>query len=835
MVSLFATNRQGGILLTMVLGMGAVYNMLFASPPWEQPPQGQNNDHAGSMMSSRHAAGVTTMDKRKSSGNNFEQRLQRLELKQGAAAAASTATINVSSSSIIMPHLTAATAAVAGLDEASSTHERQVLQPKGEVLLESVEKTIQEPKEETVMQESRHDEKEALSNGAVKDTLTITADAPVTDDKQSSSSSSVATAAAALEHVLARRQAYADAGDLERWPFRGLGYLYTRKGMVLQATLAGAESGSGSDVSHSSSPRLLQPGRNVVEIHDVNQKLRGDECELLVLWVRVNGPEIFAGSSRAIQGAETDDAPCHWEFPFDLRVSGVYHITVKILLWNPNTSVQSFYGNATTKPDGSRIDNGVMGMQCPYQDGGPESVYNSSLNNETSDNKIDHSEYPFHEGIHGFKLYAPVKSCCEMCSRFQPHCKHWATPPDHFDASFQRNGCELYFQDTTNMIPPSKLLPNRTGITASSSSSIAVLTMAADTSPEKPALLRGRGRNIRHRRRRLADVPHFHGDPHSNPTTYFLGCGWSFVFTLDYPCLSGALDDRVYVVQPNFTFLTTASTTTAPALELNDTPLPLCTLDHEALDSHDGRWVRSAFPNNTVCPNAMTVDDDYRSMFDIVQFDATRPHCWHRDDFHNIGFRCVEMNCALITHESKWRSEVHEEKEFYAVWKPYGCDYVEFTDEQLQTCITNKRIAKIETKGASIAGFLGQYLGVRLKNITMYNNSQSDANDGRSIILSTLSLLHKLEVPDDQIVDTLVKERITTSESQEVYWASGFFLSSERCDHCHISRMNVSNHVAHKTVEGFGYKIINAFDMSAAFTYDTATQFDGMHIIGPVR
>jgi hypothetical protein len=189
----------------------------------------------------------------------------------------------------------------------------------------------------------------------------------------------------------------------------------------------------------------------------------------------------------------------------------------------------------------------------------------------------------------------------------------------------------------------------------------------------------------------------------------------------------------------------------------------------------------------------------------------------------------------LITRESKWISQVHQEKDFYGVWKPYACDYVQFTNEQLQTCINNKKIASIETKGASIAGFLAQYLGLRLKNITMYNNSQSAENDGRSITLSTLSLLHKMGAPDDQIVDALVKDRITTTELQEVYWASGFFLSSERGVHSHMSRMNVSNHIANKALEDFGYKMINAFDMSAAFSYDTATQLDGMHIIGPVR
>jgi hypothetical protein len=318
-------------------------------------------------------------------------------------------------------------------------------------------------------------------------------------------------AKAALEHVLARRQAYAQVGDGERWKFRGLGYLYTYKNMVLQATLVGT--GGAIRSSPAPPPRLpspppprLQPGqRHAVKTHDVNQQLRGDECELLVLWVRVNGPEIFAGAAQAVQvpeetgesEAEADftasssssSAPCHWEFPFDLLVSGDYHVTVKLLLGNPHTTIKGYYGNnATTTPDGTHINGDVSGMQCPFQTGGPDRVYmtsSSSLNSTSGDIITD--SYPFHQGVHGFKLYGPVKSCCEMCSRLTG-CKHWATPPDHFNASFQRNGCELYFKDAANMIPASKLLPPRpvtaaaTTVTANSSSSRIVMMPIATRS-----------------------------------------------------------------------------------------------------------------------------------------------------------------------------------------------------------------------------------------------------------------------------------------------------------------------------------------------------------------
>jgi hypothetical protein len=45
--------------------------------------------------------------------------------------------------------------------------------------------------------------------------------------------------------------------------------------------------------------------------------------------------------------------------------------------------------------------------------------------------------------------------------------------------------------------------------------------------------------------------------------------------------------------------------------------------------------------------------------------------------------------------------------------------------------------------------------------------------------------------------------------------------------------MDRYNRLLSQLIEPKGLKMINAFDMTAAFTYDSATQMDGMHMIGP--
>jgi len=256
-----------------------------------------------------------------------------------------------------------------------------------------------------------------------------------------------------------------------------------------------------------------------------------------------------------------------------------------------------------------------------------------------------------------------------------------------------------------------------------------------------------------------------------------------------------------------------------------------CKIDSESSVNHNGRWVRKPWPTEQECPNAMEKDQDAKK-FGIMKFDGNYPHCWHRDDFSDVGNSCIEAGCRWINPLSRWRSSVHDEKDWYGNWQhDSGCSYSEYTDEQLQLCVDRRKLYGFEVEGASIAEFMREYLNQRLRNITLYdNNSQGN---GTKVTLSSFRLLHHM-VDMQSWEDKLRQQRnVTVSSKEEFFWFNGYFLSSERELWTLGSRMKEFNLVAEQILQPKGYKMLNAFDMSAAFTYDTATQSDGMHIIGP--
>merc|ERR1711957_1019010 len=77
------------------------------------------------------------------------------------------------------------------------------------------------------------------------------------------------------------------------------------------------------------------------------------------------------------------------------------------------------------------------------------------------------------------------------------------------------------------------------------------------------------------------------------------------------------------------------------------------------------------------------------------------------------------------------------------------------------------------------------------------------------------------------------QHNITASSREEFFWFNGYLLSSERAVWTGPGPVPKFNLMAEQILQPKGYKMINAFDMSAAFTYDTATQNDGLHIVGP--
>ena len=179
---------------------------------------------------------------------------------------------------------------------------------------------------------------------------------------------------------------------------------------------------------------------------------------------------------------------------------------------------------------------------------------------------------------------------------------------------------------------------------------------------------------------------------------------------------------------------------------------------------------------------------------------------------------------------SLWHSWFRNEKKWAGKWKRCsGCTYSEFTDVELQQCIDKRKLYGFNVEGKSIAEMIQGYINQRLRNISLYNNTEFD--DGTIVTISTFKLLHYCYFPEE--VTTLFQNMPNVSENQEFFWVNPMFLSSERETICFNSQLIKYSAMGKNCLTPKGYKMINAYDMSAAMTYDTAAQKDGMHINGP--
>eukprot|EP00978_Attheya_sp_CCMP212_P039316 scaffold203359_cov35-Attheya_sp.AAC.1 len=518
-------------------------------------------------------------------------------------------------------------------------------------------------------------------------------------------------------------------------------------------------------------------GQNTILIHNVHpeSELRND-CNLFTIWVRVRGPEIMAGSAQAVEAM--NEQSCYWIFNFELQVDGEYGVDAKGLIWN----------GAVEHTDK---------MKCNVKEG------------KLPADKL--KKYPIHAGFQAFKLYWPEIACCEICSRLRPHCKYWASPPLKMkNPGFVHNGCELLFSSDV----PTEVIP-RSCIFGDINTTLSHYNTAGH-----------RNRNLK--KEEEEEVVYTHGRPHNAPLSYFIGCGWSNWFTLDFPCLSAAKDDQVFMTQNTFYFHRPKSDTIVSQASAAPS-LPLCTLENERFDQSDGRWVREAWPNSETCPAPIYTPSN--NLFHIINHDGAHPHCWHRDDFTRIGKECMEVNCDLIREDSKWISPLRaNETKWMGVWRQRTCDYYEYTDTELQQCFNERKVSEIKVEGLSIAEFLNEYLERRLQNLTLFNDDTS--TDSISVILNTFALVHHSWI-DDKVVLEKLSAADDVDSRQEHFWVSGFYISSERDTYANSDRMNDINHMAYERLTPKGYKMLNLYDLSGAFSYDTSTQFDGLHIIGP--
>jgi hypothetical protein len=658
----------------------------------------------------------------------------------------------------------------------------------------------------------------AAAHGAVPKKLRTPARPPVATTPAAATQIDPSLIAKARAFVQERKEVYDDLGLGVNWHLRGIAHLSVHWDMIVAGQVRYPTATTGQVVLYNVHSRALEDATQV-----------RDDCHRLDVWVRVRGPEIMAGSAKAIQ-PEDEKEHCYWVFDFDLRVAGDYVVESKVLLWDGDIA-----------HDGSN--------KCQVEKG------------NVSDAILE--AYPVRAGFRGFKLYNPQDTCCEVCARQKdPPCRYWLSPPSKLvDASFFVNGCEFFFDadvkeedlpfqsallgDLTNRSfvgfnkalgikhwnPPGrrKLVEDSENDPTSWDPFLVSLDDSSYLDEESLAndyldrMDDAQGRYHSPRRRLASPVQSLHAFPHNAPTSYFLGCGWQQMFALDFPCVSGELDDKVILAQESFTY-----ESESPPKVASDR-LPLCTPTDELTHNSKGRWVKEPWPNSTECPQPFKIDPAYKDRFKISAHDPERPRCWHRDDLSTIGYQCGEMNCQFIYPGSHWESTFRE-KEWMGVWRQYGCDYYDYTDAQLQQCFNAKKVAEVKFDGRSVADSFKQNVLLRLQNIQLYNGTEDDAI---SVTLSTLSFLHLTTKTDSEIRQSFAKMKNLNNTREVWYVANGFYLASEREIHCHMARMRQLNHMVEDVMLSKGYNILSAFDVSQAVSYETAGQFDGMHLMGP--
>jgi hypothetical protein len=175
-----------------------------------------------------------------------------------------------------------------------------------------------------------------------------------------------------------------------------------------------------------------------------------------------------------------------------------------------------------------------------------------------------------------------------------------------------------------------------------------------------------------------------------------------------------------------------------------------------------------------------------------------------------------------------WLSPLHREEQWSGHWKhDSGCKYFQYTNIELQQCIDSSKLYGVKVEGHSTASMVNGALLKRFENITFYNNDL-----GPQVKLTTYSLLHYCHNPQG-VKDYFENQAPNVAENEEFLRVSGCVLSSEREILCTSSRMRQYSIWGDHYLTPKGYNMINAYDMTAAMTYDTAVQHDGMHIQGP--
>lgn len=359
----------------------------------------------------------------------------------------------------------------------------------------------------------------------------------------------------AYRHIMGMKTRYETVGAIPDYRARGLGWIEHRLGMILSVIVAGGvveENEDDTDVGgeeeelnntaggNRATPTALSSGNVSIFIVDTvgDMKCGGnydhsnnasddwmDYHPPLTMWVRANGPEIFAGTAvphvfvpSGSSSSPNDRSRCAWRYEFQTQKAGVYSIYVKVLTFNgfadPHEDLCKVRTIEWQKTTGNNLTDDTQMQQAISRD------------------LAQKGNFAHHRGIMAFKNYDKIPTCCEACTRARG-CKMWSIPGEIDE-------CELYFDKIEDDVD---FWDDDKGIHLGRESNY---SYASQNVSDFPVVRRRRilslALNDKNVQRKLAmkrdevnlfpkwpgfGVPDSYGYPRDEPSADFIGCGWS--------------------------------------------------------------------------------------------------------------------------------------------------------------------------------------------------------------------------------------------------------------------------------------------------------------------
>lgn len=325
----------------------------------------------------------------------------------------------------------------------------------------------------------------------------------------------------AHEHIIQMKARYEEINALPDYRVRGLGWIEYRLGMVLNVIVARESVDNESSNGHIGGKVSvfivdtvgdIKCGRNDIDSGEMSASWM-EYHPPLTMWVRANGPEMFAGTALphafGPSSSAEDRHRCAWRFDFDTQTSGEYSIYVKALTFNGFADWNKDL--CKTKP-------------IQWENISTGNVTDSALQSAIVQQLSVKGNFAHHRGLMAFKNYDKFQSCCEACTRARG-CRLWSIPGEIDE-------CELYFEKADDDVDfwdsnAGKYIGRHRDYSY-------VHQNLSDFPVTRRRLGQSHRRKLSVNRSEVAlhkwpnlNVVDSYGYPRGEPTSDFIGCGWS--------------------------------------------------------------------------------------------------------------------------------------------------------------------------------------------------------------------------------------------------------------------------------------------------------------------